>query len=141
MKKRIILLTVLLVCFLTATAYASSYTVAISAKSSTSVNLGETVNVTVSLKNIDGEGIGAIVGKIEYDQNIFEKVTSADVKACSGWNSIAYNDIDGNAMQGSFTTERASGDIIKTDNEIMEITLKVKKDATLGSTIVKITRN
>lgn len=143
MKNRIILCTVLLISVLTITVFASSFTIKISIKSSTStsIELGKTLNLVVSFTNIGGDGIGAIVGKLEYDKNVFEKVSTDDINACSGWNSVAYNDIDGNDMEGSFTTERASGDIIKTDNELMEITLKVKDDATIGSTVVKITRN
>lgn len=143
MKKKIILCVVLLISVLTVTVFASSFTIKMSIKSSasTSIELGETVNLIVSFTNISGDGIGAIVGKLEYDKNVFEKVTTDDITACSGWNSVAYNDIDGNSMEGSFTTERASGDIIKTDNELMQISLKVKDNATIGTTVVKITRN
>lgn len=143
MKKKIILCTVLLICVLTVAVFASSYSIKITINSSTSstVKVGETVSLLVSFNNITGDGVGAVVGKIEYDKTIFEKIVATDVVACSGWNSVAYNDIEGNNMEGSFTTERASGDIIKTDNELMKITLKVKENAKIGSTDVKITRN
>ncbi len=143
MKKKTILCTVLMIYALTVTVFATSFSIKISIKSSasTSVELGETINLLVSFTNISGDGVGAVVGKLEYDKTVFEKVASTDIKASSGWNSVAYNDIEGNAMEGSFTTERASGDIIKTDNELMEITLKVKENAKTDSTVVKITRN
>lgn len=143
MKKKIILCTVLMICVFTLTVFAASFTIKISIKSSTSttVELGKTISLLINFTNISGDGVGAVVGKLEYDKTVFEKVVSTDIKASSGWNSVAYNDIEGNAMEGSFATERASGDIIKTDNELMEITLKVKENAKIGSSIVKITRN
>ena len=143
MKKKIILFMVLIICVLTVNVFASSFTIKISIKSSTStsVELGKTISLLVNFTNISGDGVGAVVGKLEYDKAVFEKVASTDIKASSGWNSVAYNDIEGNAMEGSFATERSSGDIINTDNELMEITLKVKDNATIGSTVVKITRN
>lgn len=143
MKNKLILCSVLLMCILTVTVFASSFSMKISIKSSTStsVKIGETINLVVGFTNISGNGVGAVVGRLEYDKDIFEKVVAENIKASTGWNSVAFNDLEGNAMEGSFTTERASGDIINTDNELMEITLKVKENAKVGSTIVKITRN
>ena len=48
---------------------------------------GETVDVTVKLKDVKtgGTGILAVVGTINYDTNIFEKVTDDDCKGMNNW--------------------------------------------------------
>lgn len=90
------------------------------------INKGETVKVTVSLANINvTTGLGAFVGKLTYDETVFEKVEQADVVGATGWGTVLYNP-DG----GYLAVERASGEGIKEDNDVMVITLKVKENAT-----------
>ena len=53
---------------------------------------GETVKVTVSLANINvTTGLGAFVGKLTYDETVFETVEQADVVGATGWGTVLYN--------------------------------------------------
>lgn len=92
-------------------------------------NKGETVKVTVSLANINvATGLGAFVGKLTYDETVFDTVEQADVVGATGWGTVLYNP-DG----GYLAVERASGEGVKEDNDVMVITLKVKENAAVKS--------
>lgn len=141
MKKTIILfiMTVFMIASLITFTLAASYNVKITLKDVTSANIeqGQSITFVIKLSNIDaGDGIGAVSGKFEYDTNVFEEIKAADIVAGSGWGSISYN--DQNDRRGEFVTERAAGDIVSEDNDLMEITAKVKENAVLGRTEIKI---
>lgn len=88
-------------------------------------NNGETVKVTISLEDISiATGLGTFVGKLTYDETVFEKVEQADVAGFAGWGTVLYNP-DG----GYLAVERASGEGVKENNDVMVITLKVKQNA------------
>lgn len=119
--------------------FAATYSVKITLKDVTSADIeqGTTITFLIKLSDIDVEnGIGAISGKFEYDTNVFEKIEAADVKAGSGWGSISYN--DQNDDEGRFVTERAAGDTVTENNDLMEITATVKLNAPTGRTEIKI---
>lgn len=119
--------------------FAATYSVKITLKDVTSADIeqGTTITFLIKLSDIDVEnGIGAISGKFEYDTNVFEKIEAADVKAGSGWGSISYN--DQNDDEGRFVTERAAGDAVTENNDLMEITATVKLNAPTGRTEIKI---
>lgn len=142
MKKTITLfiITTLMIIFLITATLAASYNVKITLKDVTSANIeqGQTITFVIKLSNIDtGDGIGAISGRFVYDTEVFEEVKAADVVAGNGWGSISYN--DENDEKGRFVTERAAGDIVSEDNDLMEITAKIKNNAILGRTEIKIT--
>ena len=61
--------------------------------SSTKLNEGEEITITLELSDIKmgQDGINTFGGKLEYDENVFEKVTSDDISSQNNW-SIAYND-------------------------------------------------
>lgn len=141
MKKGIICSTIIaLITIIALPTFASTYIVKLTTQGSTQIALGDTVTFIVKISNIDKDhGVGAISGKIEYDQSVFELIKTANIASGEGWGSISFNDTEGNSQYGSFVTERASGDIVTDDNELMKITAKVKSNATLGSTTIKIT--
>lgn len=119
--------------------FAATYSIKITLKDVTSADVeqGKTITFLIKLSDIDAEnGIGAISGKFEYDTNVFEKIEAADVKACSGWGTISYN--DQNDDEGRFVTERAAGDTVTENNDLMEITATVKLNAPTGRTEIKI---
>ena len=92
----------------------------------TQVDKGETVEVTVSLTNINlSTGLGTFQGKLTYDETVFETVEQADIVGATDWGTVVYN-----PNGGYMIVERSAGDVINTDNEVMTITLKVKSDAT-----------
>ena len=141
MKKGIIgSIIIVLIAIVTLPTFASTYTVKITAKDSTQIIRGDVVTFIVRISNIDKEhGVGAISGKIEYNQSVFETIKTANIASGEGWGTISFNDIETSSEYGYFVTERASGDIATTDNELMIITAKVKSNATLGNTTIQVT--
>ncbi len=101
--------------------------------SSSELTAGGTVELILSITNIDaGDGIDAVVGKVNYDKNIFEEVTEENFEGQNRWNSPTFN--TGTQL---FTTSRASK--VKTSGNVIKITLKVKEGVTADSTTVTIT--
>lgn len=141
MKKGIlsVIIAGIIVLAIVTVSFAATYSVKITLKDVTSADIeqGKTITFLIKLSDIDAEnGIGAISGKFEYDTNVFEKIEAADVKACSGWGNISYN--DQNDDEGRFVTERAAGDTVTENNDLMEITATVKLNAPTGRTEIKI---
>ena len=97
----------------------------------TKLNRGDTVEVSVKIKDLTdvGEGINAFMGTLEYDTNVFETVTKADMKAQNGWDTPEYNEENGKVIT-------VKGDYITEEEVIFTINLKVKDDATFGETIL-----
>ena len=136
MKSRILtillIISIVLTCTITINNIyaAGNYNIVITASNDV-VNYGEEVTVSFNLKDITMDpGIGAIMGKIEYDKTVFEKITSTSLKSGDGWGSIAFNDVDGNTGEGSFVVERenANSITIKEDNLLCNVTFKVKAE-------------
>ena len=60
--------------------------------SSSELTAGGTVELILSITNIDaGDGIDAVVGKVNYDKNIFEEVTEENFEGQNRWNSPTFN--------------------------------------------------
>lgn len=141
MKKAIklfIMITFVMI-LLTTIVFASSFDLKITLSDVASANIqqGQTLTFILKLTNIDaGDGIGAISGKFEYDTNVFEEVKAEDISAGNGWGSISYN--DQNDRSGEFVTERAAGDLVSETNDLMSIKVKVKENAKLGKTEIKV---
>ena len=92
--------------------------------SSTKLNEGEEITITLELSEIKmgQDGINTFGGKLEYDENVFEKVTSDDISSQNNW-SIAYNDEE-TAKKGTFLATINTG---TSKNQIIGIIkLKVK---------------
>lgn len=102
--------------------------------SSSTVKRGEEVTITISLKDISIEsgekGIGAYSANIEFDSSVleFSKATGTD-----NWEAPFYQDkmIVGNTNNGQ---------VVKTNQDIGSITFKVKENATLGETTIKLAK-
>lgn len=124
MKK--VLSTIMIAIILVSTFYISSYA-ALGAKvvataDKTEVKAGETVTLTLTIKDIvdAGTGISAFDGTLEYDTNFFESVAAKS--------PIQMNTQTGKMLWMGLATE---------ETELGQITLKVKSDAT-GTGNVKI---
>ena len=92
--------------------------------SSTKLNEGEEITITLELSDIKmgQDGINTFGGKLEYDENVFEKVTSDDISSQNNW-SIAYNDEE-TAKKGTFLATINTG---TSKNQVIGIIkLKVK---------------
>lgn len=134
MKRIFIIILALAIILINTTVFALGFTVSIVSNKET-VKQGDSVTVTVSMKNVEasGTGINVFEGVLEYDKLIFETVEQTDFKFAnsSSWVEIDYSDATGKfvAMRSTRTQE---------DEEIFKVTLKLKSNAVAGSTIVKI---
>ena len=133
-KKAIsILLTVIMLLF-TTNVYAAndSFKTALSVNNS-SVKREENVTVTISLNDISIEGgekgIGAYTASLEFDSSVFEYVKT---EGTNKWEAPVYQEkrIVGNTVDG---------EVVNTNQSIGTITFKVKENATLGETTIKLT--
>lgn len=90
------------------------------------VNPGDTVKINLKISNIDAGqlGINTFQCVFKYDETIFEK---PEITSKNNW-SITYNDKENSEKYGTMLAVIvASG--VKTDQEIGEISLKVKRSA------------
>lgn len=97
---------------------------------------GEEIEITISVSDINmgDNGINTLEGTIEYDKNIFETVTSNNIKSLNNW-TTTFND-ENSTLNGKFlAVNLASG--IKEDMNIFSVKLKVKSNATNGTTQIK----
>ena len=105
--------------------------------SSTKLNEGEEITITLELSNIKmgQDGINTFGGKLEYDENVFEKVTSDDISSQNNC-SIAYNDEE-TAKKGTFLATINTG---TSKNQVIGIIkLKVKTNLKSQDTEIKFT--
>ena len=105
--------------------------------SSTKLNEGEEITITLELSDIKmgQDGINTFGGKLEYDENVFEKVTSDDISSHNTW-SIAYNDEE-TAKKGTFLATINTG---TSKNQVIGIIkLKVKTNLKSQDTEIKFT--
>ena len=105
--------------------------------SSTKLNEGEEITITLELSDIKmgQDGINTFGGKLEYDENVFEKVTSDDISSQNNW-SIAYNDEE-TAKKGTFLATINTG---TSKNQVIGIIkLKVKTNLKSQDTEIKFT--
>ena len=97
------------------------------------VKKGQNVTVTISLSDIaieSGEkGIAAYTAKIDFDSSVLEYVST---NGTDKWEAPFYQD-------KLITGETKDGEVIKTPQSIGTITFKVKEDAKLGDTTIKLT--
>lgn len=105
--------------------------------SSTKLNEGEEITITLELSDIKmgQDGINTFGGKLEYDENVFEKVTSDDISSQNNW-SIAYNDEE-TAKKETFLATINTG---TSKNQVIGIIkLKVKTNLKSQDTEIKFT--
>lgn len=103
--------------------------------SSTKLNEGEEITITLELSDIKmgQDGINTFGGKLEYDENVFEKVTSDDISSQNNW-SIAYNDEE-TAKKETFLATINTG---TSKNQVIGIIkLKVKTNLKSQDTEIK----
>ena len=77
------------------------------------------------------EGINVYKAKLEYDEQIFEEVSQNNFKTLNHWSEFKYN-----KNTKEFITVKK--DISKNSEDIIEITLKTKKETNLKDTNIKI---
>ncbi|MCL2860360.1 MAG: cohesin domain-containing protein [Oscillospiraceae bacterium] len=128
----IIVMMVVLVVSMTPVFAVTSFTVALSA-SSTTIEQGKTVDITVSLKNFtpNETGINAIGLTVSYDNTVFNTLAATDFTAKGGWGAPTFN-----PANGKLATDNST--FMSTDHDMVTIRFTVKSTATVGSTIISI---
>lgn len=98
----------------------------------------QTVRVIVSIKDIESQnGIYGLSGKLDYGTNVFEKIASDEngntnsITALNGWGDLTFN-----SESNEFHLVKTSP--AKTTQEIMQIDLKVKEGADLGTAVIML---
>ena len=95
----------------------------------TSIKAGEEITVTIGVSDINmGEnGINTLEGKINYDTNIFEAITSNSIQSLNNW-TTTYNDENSN-LNGKFLAVNLSSGT-KENTQIFSVKFKVKETVT-----------
>ena len=129
MKKRVyvLFLIIFMINILTITVNAAlSFTTSMTANN-TKVEPGAEVVVSVKLSSIDvGEqGINTFSAQLGYDVNVFEVLTDTNVEGSNDWKSSYYS--------GTGRVTLTNTSFINSDEEMMQITLKVKSDVEDGT--------
>lgn len=135
MKKKIMILSLIMIyiiSMLSITVNAAdtndySFTVSMTANNS-KVEAGSEVLITVKISNLNvGEnGINSFSAYLSYDTEVFETLTDSSVDGINGW-IPSYS-------TGSGKVSLLRQTFLKTDEEIMQISLKTKKDLSVGKT-------
>lgn len=109
---------------------ASSFDVSVNPKEITA-KPGETINVKVSLKDIDmsGNGINILEGNINFDKEMIENV---DVEGENNW-KIEYNNDTNSDLNGKFLMIKDVNGI-KDDEEILNLKIKIKDNIKKANT-------
>ena len=126
MKRKILILSLIImlitsVLSISALAATYNFTVSMTAKNS-KVSAGSEVLITVKLSNLNvGEnGINSFSAYLSYDTDVFETLTDSSVDGINGW-VPSYT-----VGTGKVSLYRST--FLKTDEEIMQISLKTKAD-------------
>ena len=133
-KKVIFAVLIITLLVLTSSVHAAndSFKTALSVNNS-QVKKGEEVTVTLKLSDISiksGEkGIGAYSAKIDFDSSIFEYVS---VRGADKWDTPLY-------QNKLITATTSDGNVVNTNQSIATVTFKVKSNAALGDTTIKLT--
>ncbi len=95
----------------------------------TSIKTGEEITVTIGVSDINmGEnGINTLEGKINYDTNIFEAITSNSIQSLNNW-TTTYND-ESSTLNGKFLAVNLSSGT-KENTQIFSVKFKVKETVT-----------
>ncbi len=96
------------------------------------VNLGEEliVSIDLNLDNKDKTSLYAYTAKLNYDKDVFEIIDESNFVENENWSDITYN-----KNNNKFALINKKG---KVDENLLQIKLKVKENATLGNTTIAI---
>ena len=94
---------------------------------------GDEVEVTLSFNNFKDikKGINSFKGKLDYDNNVFEKVTIDNMKALNNWESLLFNE-----KINEFITIHKNG--VNQKEDVLKLRLKVKYGVLAGQTNIKV---
>lgn len=137
----VILITLVIVISNISFVYADSFNVKLTSDKQ-NYAAGQTVIVKVSLSDIDSSiGLYGLSGVLEYDTNIFEPITSdgtgnitstaSGITSLNNWGNPTFN-----SSSNEFSVLTTSP--TKSNQSIMQISLKVKEGAQLGKAVVML---
>ncbi|MCI8273738.1 MAG: hypothetical protein HFJ55_06635 [Clostridia bacterium] len=94
----------------------------------------ETIVLTLKMEKLESisKGVNAYKAKLQYDENIFEEVRQEDFKSLNKWDKLKYN-----PSTKEFVAISVEG--VTNKQEIIDVTLKVKKGAKAGKTSISVT--
>ena len=129
MKKKlyvIFLMVLILINILAINVSALSFTTSMT-PNNTKIEAGNEVVVSVKLSSLEvgDNGINIFTATLGYDANVFETLTETNIEGSNDWQT-AYN-----SGTGKITLTKTS--YVNSDQEIMQITLKVKSDVSDGT--------
>lgn len=98
------------------------------------IRRGEMVSVTVGLGDYSGiaDGINAVRGTIEYDESVFQEISSENITTVNGWESLQYN-----SDNCRFTAVKSAGATEAED--ILTIRFMAKENISAGDTRIAVT--
>lgn len=126
------LLTLLLLILIENNIYASSFKFNVTA---TKTILKPQESTTISMKisdivDVNNLGINTVEATLEYDSNVLEVITPNDIKGKNNW-TVTYNTEDKHFLVSNMIAG------VKNEQEIGEITFKIKKNIQKTKTIIK----
>lgn len=136
MKKALIYVIGIIILLVTTSAIAASKSDIVRANlisSKEELKSGQEVVVTLKFAqyNKDTEGINCFRAVLDYDKKVFEKVVQANFITKNNWEELKYNQ-----ETGEIVVIKKLGS--KTEEEIAQITLKVKEEVEAGNTYITL---
>lgn len=124
----IILIAVLLTSIANIVKAANTFKATLTANTTT-LKAGEEVTVTIGVSDINmgTSGINTLEGKINYDTNVFEAITSSSIQSLNNW-TTTYND-ENSSLNGKFLAVNLSSGT-QESTQIFSVKFKVKSSVT-----------
>lgn len=121
MKKITSICLSLIIIFITSVAYATTTFTAKLESNKLTVKAGEEVEIVLKLEDFteNEKGTNVLLGTLEYDRNIFEKIEDEDIEILQYWNSPMYNSENGKLIL-------EANEFINTPHNVLKIKFKVK---------------
>ena len=121
MKKITSICVSLIIIFITSVAYATTTFTAKLESDKLTVKAGEEVEIVLKLEDFteNEKGTNVLLGTLEYDRNIFEKIEDEDIEILQYWNSPMYNSENGKLIL-------EANEFINTPHNVLKIKFKVK---------------
>lgn len=140
-----ICLSLIMILLLVGTVKADTNSFSTSITSDDKITPGGTVEILWKISEINiTPGIISIGGVLKYDTNVFEEITDDEemfdaFEGQNRWSIQSYNYVKTSNMYGTFLISRPATSYVKAAGNVAKITLKVKDNANVTSSTVRIT--
>ncbi len=121
LKISIIAVIIICACFTYASAY--SYKAAITLNSNATIKSGDEIGIRMKVSDLDvgSNGLNSISGFLQYNEEVFEKLTDTSIEGLNGW-AVTYN-----SNNGRLTLTKSA--FASSDEEVFQVMLKVKTNS------------